>query len=61
MAAVVSWGFPVVAEGSAARVFGFFAAMMALQFVFAWKLMPETKGSSLEDMEQLLVGGAARA
>ena len=30
--------------------FGFFAAMMVLQFFFAWKIMPETKGTSLEDL-----------
>jgi sugar porter (SP) family MFS transporter len=57
MAAAVSWVFPVVAERSATWVFGFFAAMMALQFVFAWKVMPETKGSTLEDVERQLAGG----
>ncbi len=54
MAAVVSWTFPIVAERSGAWPFGFFAAMMGLQLLFAWKLMPETKGGTLEDIEARL-------
>jgi MFS family permease len=61
MAAAVSWVFPVVAEVSGAGMFAFFAAMMVLQFVFAWKVMPETKGGTLEDMEQRLSGGSVTA
>ena len=30
--------------------------MMVLQFVFVWKIMPETKGDALEDMEKRLAG-----
>ena len=37
-------------------VFGFFAAMMALQFVLVWRFLPETKGVTLEAMEQRLGG-----
>lgn len=51
MAAVVSWTFPVVAEASGGSAFAFFSAMMLLQFFFAWKVMPETKGLSLEELE----------
>lgn len=54
MAAVVSWTFPVVAEASGAFAFAFFSAMMLLQFFFAWKVMPETKGLSLEELEYKL-------
>jgi hypothetical protein len=54
----VSWLFPVVAGVSAAAAFAFFAAMMVVQFFFAWKVMPETKGGTLEDIEQRLAGGA---
>jgi sugar porter (SP) family MFS transporter len=61
MAAAVSCVFPVVAERSSAGVFAFFAAMMVLQFFFAWKVMPETKGGTLEGMEQRLSGGSAKA
>ncbi|MDI9336836.1 MAG: sugar porter family MFS transporter [Alphaproteobacteria bacterium] len=32
----------------ATSIFGFFAFMMILQLLFVWKLMPETKGVSLE-------------
>ncbi len=35
----------------AAPVFAFFAFMMLLQLIFVWKMMPETKGISLEDMQ----------
>ena len=28
------------------------------QFFFAWKVMPETRGGTLEDVEQRLAGGA---
>ncbi len=51
MAAAVSWTFPVVAAASGAMAFAFFAAMMLIQIVFAWKIMPETKGVSLEELE----------
>jgi MFS transporter, SP family, xylose:H+ symportor len=52
MDAAVSWSFPVVANWSVSGAFGFFAAMMVLQFFFAWKIMPETKGRSLEDINR---------
>lgn len=32
-------------------IFAFFAFMMVLQLVFVWKLMPETKNITLEEME----------
>ena len=32
-------------------IFSFFAFMMFLQLIFVWKLMPETKNISLEEME----------
>lgn len=51
MAAVVSWTFPVIADASGAFAFAFFSGMMLLQFFFAWKVMPETKGLSLEELE----------
>ena len=39
----------------AAPIFAFFAFMMALQLLFVWRMMPETKGVSLEDLEKQLV------
>ncbi len=32
-------------------IFAFFAAMMVLQLLFVWKIMPESKGITLEEME----------
>lgn len=51
MAAAISWTFPMMAGWSGAWAFGFFALMMALQLLFAIKLMPETRGGSLEEIE----------
>jgi SP family xylose:H+ symportor-like MFS transporter len=60
MAAVVSWTFPVIAQATGAGAFAFFSAMMVLQFLFAWKIMPETKGLSLEELEvKLGIGSKA--
>ncbi|GHT03797.1 hypothetical protein FACS189440_11710 [Bacteroidia bacterium] len=33
--------------------FGLFGIMAALSCIFAWKLIPETKGKTLEDMEEI--------
>ena len=57
-AAPVTGLFPVFAKLSVTDVFSFFAAMMVLQFCFVWKLMPETKGVALEDIEKRLESGA---
>lgn len=35
-------------------IFAFFAAMMLMQLLFVWRLMPETKGVTLEEMERKL-------
>lgn len=54
MAALVSWTFPIIAEGSemgGAYAFSFFSVMMLIQLFFAWKVMPETKGQSLEGIQ----------
>jgi len=52
MCAVLTFLFPIIAEHSKALPFVFFAAMMALQFVVVWLCFPETKGLSLEEMDQ---------
>lgn len=57
MAALISWTFPIIAESSdqgGAWAFAFFSAMMLLQFFFAWKVLPETKGQSLEGIQKTL-------
>ncbi|NVO19937.1 MAG: sugar porter family MFS transporter [Bacteroidetes bacterium] len=54
MAAIVSWSFPIVTNMPAiggGYSFAFFALMMLLHFFFAWKVIPETKGKSLEDIQ----------
>lgn len=51
-AAIVSWTFPVIAEASGGLAFGFFALMMLLQFFFVLKVLPETKGRSLEQIQK---------
>lgn len=55
-AALVAQVFPYFAANVAGTIiFGFFAFMMMLQLLYVWKLMPETKGVALEDMEKSIV------
>jgi hypothetical protein len=59
MAAIITFTFPYLAEAFGGTViFGFFAFMMLLQFLFAWKFMPETKGTSLENMDTVILSHA---
>jgi len=58
LCAVISWTFPIVAGKSGALAFGFFALMMALQFVLVLVFLPETKGRSLEEIERSWGTGA---
>ncbi|MEO6721569.1 MAG: sugar porter family MFS transporter [Ferruginibacter sp.] len=54
-AVIISWTFPVAINSPAigpGNVFMFFAVMMVLQLLFSWKLMPETKGKSLEQIQK---------
>lgn len=51
MAAIIAFGFPYLAETfGGATTFFFFGSMMVLQLLFVWRLMPETKGKSLEQI-----------
>jgi sugar porter (SP) family MFS transporter len=54
MAAAISWTFPVIAEASGGHAFAFYAAMMVLQLLWVLKVMPETKGVPLEDIQRRL-------
>lgn len=55
-AALVAQVFPFFAANvPGTYIFGFFAFMMFLQLLYVWKMMPETKGVALEDMEQTIV------
>lgn len=54
-AAIITLVTPSVLNAfSGAQIFSFFAFMMFLQLLFVWKLMPETKNISLEEMEAKL-------
>lgn len=56
MAALIAFSFPYFSEKlGGGTTFLFFAIMMMLQFLFVWKLMPETKGKSLEQIEGNIV------
>jgi len=57
MAALISWGFPIVAEYSKPAPFVFFAAMMVAQLFVVATIYPETKGVTLEEMEKKLALG----
>ena len=55
-AALIAGTFPWFAgKFGQAPIFAFFAVMMVLQLLFVWRLMPETKGKSLEELEVQLV------
>ncbi len=52
-AALISQTFTYFANHiGGSYIFGFFAMMMVLQLLFVWKMMPETKGIALEDMDK---------
>lgn len=56
MAAIITFIFPYLSEKvGGGNTFLFFAIMMCLQLLFVWKLMPETKGKSLEQIEHNLI------
>lgn len=56
MAALIAFAFPYLFEKiGGGNTFLFFCIMMCIQFVFVWKIMPETKGKSLEQIQHSLV------
>jgi sugar porter (SP) family MFS transporter len=54
MNAAISFAFPVLAAWSKAIPFSFFAAMMVLQFFVVLSIYPETKGITLEQVQERL-------
>lgn len=54
MAAGISWTFPVIAEKSGGHTFAFYAICMVGQLFWVLKVMPETKGISLEQIQKRL-------
>jgi SP family arabinose:H+ symporter-like MFS transporter len=56
MAAIITFTFPYLAEHiGGGNTFLFFTIMMVLQLLFVIRLMPETKGTSLENIEKTFV------
>ena len=56
LAAVIAFTFPYIAETlGGGNTFMIFCGMMVLQLLFVWKMMPETKGTSLEQIEKTLI------
>jgi SP family arabinose:H+ symporter-like MFS transporter len=56
MAALISLGFPALARWSKPLPFAFFAAITVVQFFVVLLVYPETKGVSLEKIQQKLSG-----
>ena len=55
MAAIITGVFPLIVDGNADGgfyAFLFFAVMMVLQLIFIWRVMPETKGRTLEEIQK---------
>ena len=55
MAAIISWTFPVIVENipnGGFYSFVFYSFMMFLSLIFIWRVMPETKGRTLEEIQK---------
>ncbi|MDP4214016.1 MAG: sugar porter family MFS transporter [Bacteroidota bacterium] len=55
MAAIISWTFPIIVEESANGGFYsfiFYSLMMLASLIFIWRVMPETKGRTLEEIQK---------
>jgi sugar porter (SP) family MFS transporter len=55
MAAIISWIFPIIFQSSKEGIFYsfvFFTTMMFLQLIFIWRVLPETKGRTLEEIQK---------
>ncbi|MCP2043345.1 D-xylose transporter XylE [Pontibacter sp. HSC-36F09] len=57
----ISSTYPSMMEFSGAFTYGFYGVMSVLSLLFVWKMVPETKNKSLEEMEALWTGEAALA
>ena len=56
MNAIIAWTFPIVLTRlGGGNAFMFFAVMMIPFFIFVWKMLPETKGRSLEELERFIL------
>jgi SP family xylose:H+ symportor-like MFS transporter len=50
---LISSTYPAMMEFSGGFTYSFYGLMSLLSFVFVWKMVPETKGKTLEAMEEL--------
>jgi len=50
---LISSTYPAMMEFSSAMTYGFYGLMAVISAIFVWKMVPETKGKSLEEMEKL--------
>ncbi|HAQ17969.1 MAG TPA: D-xylose transporter XylE [Prolixibacteraceae bacterium] len=49
----ISSTYPAMMEFSGGLTYSFYGLMSLVSFVFVWKMVPETKGKTLEEMEKL--------
>ncbi|MBC8005967.1 MAG: D-xylose transporter XylE [Verrucomicrobia bacterium] len=49
----ISSTYPAMMELSGGMTYSFYGIMSLLSFLFVWKMVPETKGKTLEEMEKL--------
>ena len=54
MNAGISWTFPIIAAAAGWMAFGFYALCMVGQLIWVLRVMPETKGVSLEKIQEKL-------
>jgi len=50
---LISSTYPPMMEFSGGMTYGFYGLMSVLSAIFVWKMVPETKGKSLEEMNKL--------
>ena len=50
---LISSTYPAMMEFSGGLTYGFYGLMSVLSALFVWKMVPETKGKTLEDMNKL--------
>jgi len=50
---LISSTYPSMMEFSGAFTYGFYGLMSVISLVFVWKMVPETKGKSLEEIENI--------
>lgn len=50
---LISSTYPAMMEFSGGMTYGFYGLMSVLSAIFVWKMVPETKGKTLEEMEKL--------